>query len=141
MQTSKKIKFGYFGGLILAVICFITFSSEASAQNSATEPIVLSVVDELPIPPGGMEAMHAYFNKNMRYPELAKEKGTEGTVVATFNVQIDGSLTDIELLRGIGDYCDEEAIRLIKTLDRWQPGKVKGEPVVTRMRIPVRFML
>jgi len=141
MQTSKKIKVGYFGGLILAVICSMIFSSESSAQNSITEPIVLTVVDELPIPPGGMEAMHAYFNKNIRYPELAKEKGTEGTVVATFNVQIDGTLTDIELLRGIGDYCDEEAIRLIKTLDRWQPGKIKGEPVVTRMRIPVRFML
>jgi protein TonB len=72
---------------------------------------------------------------------VAKDKGIEGTVVATFLVQKDGSLTDVEILRGIGGYCDEEAVRLIKSMEKWLPGKVKSEPVITRMRIPIRFKL
>ena len=119
----------------------LAFPPNAKAQTSALEPGVMTEVDGQPLPPGGMDGMYDYFSKNMKYPELAKEKGIEGTVVTTFLVQTDGSISDVEILRGIGGYCDEEAIRLIKSMEKWQPGKLKGEEVVTRMRIPVRFKL
>lgn len=127
--------FGFFAFSLLVYL------PDALAQSSAMEPAVMTEVDERPLPPGGMEAMYSYFEKNMKYPQLAREKGIEGTVVATFLVQKDGSLTDVEILRGIGGYCDEEALRLIKSMDSWEPGKLKGEKVITRMRIPVRFKL
>jgi TonB family protein len=141
MLIKNKIKTSYLASFILSVSFLFAFLLDAKAQSSAMEPGVMTEVDENPLPSGGMEGMYEYFAKNMKYPELAKEKGIEGTVVATFLVQKDGSLTDVEILRGIGGYCDEEAIRLIKSMEKWQPGKLKGEAVVTRMRIPVRFKL
>jgi protein TonB len=119
----------------------LVFLPDAKAQSSAMEPGVMTEVDDRPLPPGGMDAMYEYFGKNMKYPQAARDKGIEGTVAVTFLVQKDGSITDAEILRGIGGNCDEEAIRLIKSMEKWQPGKVKGEAVVTRMRIPVRFKL
>jgi hypothetical protein len=94
---------------IVAFLIFgiLAFPPEAKAQNSAMEPGVMTEVDVRPLPLGGMEGMYDYFSKNMKYPELAKENGIEGTVVATFLVQKDGSITEVELLRGIGGYCDE----------------------------------
>lgn len=141
MQIKNKIKISYLAGFMVSVSFLFAFLLDAKAQSSAMEPGVMTEVDERPLPPGGMDGMYEYFGKNMKYPELAKEQGIEGTVVATFLVQKDGSITDVELLRGIGGYCDEEAIRLIKSMEKWQPGKLKGEAVVTRMRIPVRFKL
>ena len=124
--------------LALVMMCCLP---EAKAQSSAMEPGVITEVDERPLPPGGMEVMYDYFSKNMNYPELAKEKGIEGIVVTTFLVQKDGSISDVEILRGIGGYCDEEAIRLIQSMEKWTPGKLKEEAVVTRMRIPINFRL
>lgn len=141
MKTKTRIGMNYFAGIFFLAFSLLVFLPDAKAQNSAMEPGVLTEVDERPLPQGGMEGMYEYFGKNMKYPQLAEEKGIEGTVVATFLVQKDGSITDVEILRGIGGNCDEEAMRLLKSMENWQPGKVNGEAVITRMRIPVRFRL
>lgn len=137
----NDFKLTFLGALIFGAISFIFLPQESMSQTNPLEPGVMTEVDEQPLPLGGMEEMYSFFKKSMKYPAQAKEKGIEGTVVTTFLVQKDGSLTDVEILRGIGGYCDEEAIRLIKSMPTWQPGKIKGEAVVTRMRIPVRFKL
>lgn len=141
MRNFRNVKSSFLSVTLLSGILLISVLPDVLAQNSKAAENVITDVDDRPLPPGGMDAMYAYFQTEMKYPEIAKEKGIEGTVVTTFNVQKDGSLTDVEILRGIGGNCDEEAVRLIQTMDNWQPGKVKGEAIVTRMRIPIRFIL
>jgi protein TonB len=96
----------------------------------------------MPVPPGGtMESFINYFQENMKYPELAKEKGVEGLVAVSFIVREDGSVDDIAILRGIGGGCDEEAYRLVKESGTWTPGKIDGKAVAVQMRLPIHFKL
>lgn len=141
MKTRNRIKMSFLAGFGFFALCLLAILPDAAAQSSAMEPGVMTEVDEQPIPPGGMDGMYEYFGKNMKYPQLAKDKGIEGTVIVTFLVQKDGSLSDVEILRGIGGYCDEEAVRLIKSMKKWKPGQLKGEPIMTRMRIPINFKI
>jgi TonB family protein len=92
------------------------------------------------MPSGGIDGWSQYLSSNLRYPEEAKEKGISGIVIATFLVKKDGTLYDIEILRGIGGGCDEELLRVIRNSPIWTAGKLKnGEPVNTKIRMPVRF--
>ena len=99
------------------------------------------VVETPPTPSGGMAAWNNYLSENLKYPAQAKEMGVEGTVIAVFVINTDGSITDVELLRGIGAGCDEEAVRVIQNAPNWEPGKQRGQAVRTRMRLPIRFKL
>lgn len=102
---------------------------------------IFDVVENAPEFPGGMEAWYQYLQKNLKYPTQARRMGIEGTVYVVFVVNTDGSIQDVELLRGIGGGCDEEAIRVIANAPKWTPGKQRGKPVRVRMRLPVRFKL
>ncbi|MCH6201012.1 energy transducer TonB [Aquiflexum sp. LQ15W] len=112
---------------------------ETSAQGSGDE--VFDVVDEVPEFPGGMEGWNGFLRNNLTYPTLARQKGIEGTVYITFVVNKDGSVSDANILRGIGGGCDEESLRVIQSSPNWIPGKNKGEIVRTRMRLPVQYAL
>jgi len=72
---------------------------------------------------------------------LARESGIEGTVYVTFVVEKDGSITDVRVLRGIGGGCDKEAIRVVKEMPKWDPGKQRGKPVRVQFNMPIRFTL
>lgn len=91
--------------------------------------------------PGGMKAFYQYIGKKMKYPSKARKMGIEGRVIITFVIDKDGSITDLKLLRGIGAGCDEEAIRVLKMLPKWNPGKQRGKPVKVQMTIPINFKL
>lgn len=92
------------------------------------------------VPPGGLDGWMQYLSSNLNYPELAMKNKISGTVIAMFIVTKDGSISDVEILRGIGGGCDEETVRVIKNSPTWTAGKLKsGEAVNTRMRLPVRF--
>jgi periplasmic protein TonB len=82
---------------------------------------------------------YGYIAKNIRYPREAERLGIEGRVVVEFVVEKDGSLSDVNILKGIGGGCDEEAMRVIKKAPKWNPGKQRGVPVKVRMSIPVMF--
>ncbi len=82
-----------------------------------------------------------YLGKNIVYPAIAKENGTQGKVILQFVVERDGSLTDIKVLRGIGDGCDEEAIRVLKKSPHWTPGIQNGRPVRCTFTVPIAFTL
>ncbi|SIS85695.1 energy transducer TonB [Belliella pelovolcani] len=102
---------------------------------------IFDIVESAPLPAGGMSAWNEYLQKNLKYPTQARRMGIEGTVIVVFVVNIDGSIQDLEVLRGIGGGCDEEALRVIKNAPKWEPGKQRGKPVRVRMRMPVRFKL
>jgi TonB family protein len=108
-------------------------------EPDSTELFV--VVEKMPEFPGGEEALNRYLNDSIHYPEPAIENNIQGTVYIRFIVEKDGSITDITVLRGIGGGCDEEAVRVIKSMPNWIPGKQRGKPVRVAFTIPVKFDL
>lgn len=103
--------------------------------------MVFDVVEQQPNPPGGMSGWNQYLGKNLNYPAQARKMGIEGTVIVVFEIQKDGSIRNVEILRGIGGGADEEAIRVVQNSPRWESGKQRGKAVNTRMRLPIRFKL
>jgi protein TonB len=105
------------------------------------EAEIFTVVEEQPTYPGGEEARMRYLQENIKYPEEAKELGIQGRVFVTFVVEVDGSITDVRVLRGIGGGCDQEAIRVVKGMPKWVPGKQRGVPVRVQFNLPIKFTL
>ena len=91
--------------------------------------------------PGGFEAMAAYIAKSVVYPEKAKAKGVEGKVFVQFVVDTDGSIADATVLRGVGGECDDEALRVVKSMPKWQPATFKGKPVRSKFVMPIYYTL
>jgi len=102
---------------------------------------IFTAVEVSPEFPGGLEAFYKYLGKNIRYPAVARENGTQGRVIVSFVCEIDGSLTDIKVARGIGDGCDEEAVRVLKASPHWRPGKQNGRSVRVAYSVPISFTL
>ncbi|GGI25266.1 energy transducer TonB [Pedobacter mendelii] len=98
-------------------------------------------VDEYPEFEGGMKAWAKYMERNLKYPYRAQEEGVQGKVFVSFVVEKDGSITDVQVLKGIGFGCDEEAIKVIKKSPLWKAGRNKGNPVRVRYNIPINFTL
>ena len=91
--------------------------------------------------PGGFEAMSAYIAKSVVYPEKAKAEGVEGKVFVQFVVEPDGSVGDVTVLRGVGGECDDEALRVVKSMPKWQPATFKGKPVRSKYVMPIYYTL
>ncbi len=102
---------------------------------------VFTIVEEMPAFNGGETELYKYLHDNTKYPEEAKELGIQGRVFVTFVVETDGSITDIKVVRGIGGGCDEEAVRVVKSMPRWTPGKQRGVPVRVQFNLPIKFTL
>jgi periplasmic protein TonB len=98
-------------------------------------------VEQKPEFPGGEKALFQYLADNTHYPQMAREVGTDGRVFLQFVVEKDGSITDVKVLRGIGSGCDEEAMRVIKTMPHWAAGKQNGRPVRVLYNLPFVFHL
>ena len=114
---------------------------EAEEPEEEVVEEVFTIVEDPASPHGGMPAFYKYVGSKMKYPSQAKRMGIEGKVFVQFVVDKDGSLTNVEAVRGIGGGCDEEAVRIIKNSPKWKPGKQRGRPVKVRMVIPVVFKL
>jgi protein TonB len=102
---------------------------------------VVDFSEVMPEPVGGMSAWNEYLSKNLKYPSAARRIGIEGTVYVSFVVEKSGEISNVQLLRGIGGGCDEEAIRVIENSPIWKPGYQRSRPVKVRMRVPIRFKL
>lgn len=102
---------------------------------------VFLVVEEMPEFAGGTVAMQKFIASNIRYPRIASQQGTEGRVIVTFVINGQGEVTNAEVVKGIGGGCDEEAIRVIKLLPKWKPGKQNGRPVSVKFTVPIKFAL
>jgi len=108
---------------------------------TSTKDTVYQIAEEMPEFPGGVEALMDFVGKNVKYPEEAKEKEISGRVFVSFVIEKDGSVSNVKVLRGIGGGCDEEAVRVIKAMPKWTPGKQKGKPVRVNYQIPINFKL
>lgn len=91
--------------------------------------------------PGGLEAWGKFLNDNLEYPRMAKRSNIQGKVYLNFVVDKDGNVSDIEVVRGIGGGCDDEAIRVLKMAPKWNPGLQRGNPVKSRMSLYIHFLL
>ena len=120
----------------------IRFNLATPAEPQHTEAIEpLLVAEKMPEFPGGQAEMHKYIQQNLVYPEIARQKGISGTVAARFVVSKTGQVEQIEVLRGIGGGCDQEAIRVIRSMPHWTPGKQTGKAVAVYFTLPVKFKL
>jgi protein TonB len=112
-------------------------------EEVVEEEEIFTVVEQMPEFPGGVQEMYKYLGKNIKYPEVAKEAGIQGKVYVSFVVGKDGSIDDVKVLRGIpgGKMCDEEAVRVVKNMPNWNPGKQRGKAVKVSYMLPVQFTL
>ena len=102
---------------------------------------VYDVVEQMPSFPGGISGLRTYLNQNIRYPAEAQENCVQGRVVVSFVVGKDGHISDVTVLRSVDPSLDKEAVRVIRNMPRWTPGKQGGEPVKVRYNVPVSFRL
>jgi periplasmic protein TonB len=100
---------------------------------------IFTIVENQPEPNGGYSAFYDFISNNLKYPQRAIISGIEGKVFVQFVVEKDGSLTDIQVIRGIGFGCDEEAVRVLSNAPKWIPGKQRGRPVRVKMILPIHF--
>ncbi|MBR5377736.1 MAG: TonB family protein [Bacteroidales bacterium] len=110
-------------------------------EEEVVEQEIFQIVEEMPAFPGGEQKLMEYVGKNIKYPQIARESGIQGRVFVGFVVEPDGSVSNVKLLRGIGGGCDEEAMRVIKNMPKWKPGKQRGKAVRVSYQIPVMFRL
>ncbi len=104
-------------------------------------PPPIYIAEHQPSFVGGTIAMNEYYKRYLNYPKLAQETGIQGMVYVKFVVEKDGSLSNVTLLRGIGGGCDEESLRLVEEMPKWNPGLQNGRPVRVMLTLPIKFTL
>ncbi|TAF67232.1 MAG: energy transducer TonB [Cytophagales bacterium] len=123
------------------ILILFLFIVGAPLTSKAQKEDIYLVVEDPPEFPGGLENFYKYVQKELQYPAEARNMGLKGTVTVQFVVDKDGSITDVEVLKGIGGGFDEEAIRVIKASPKWNPGKQRGQYVKVRMYLPISIKL
>jgi protein TonB len=114
---------------------------EIPVQAKADDKMVYMVVDSMPEFPGGETAMMQYLATKIKYPFWAQRYNMQGEVLIQFIVNADGSLSDCRIIKGAGVYLDMEALKAVRQMPKWRPGKKKGKPIRSRCVIPVTFRL
>lgn len=167
MTKDHRRKSGVFQVVLLALIFILPLvygcSFETENQEKPIEPIktvelemvveepqpvaevandtVYTVVEQHPCFPGGEKARITFLSENIIYPQEAKDKGVSGRVFAQFIVEKDGTISNVKILRGIGSGCDEEVLRVVALMPKWNPGVEKGENVRVTFTMPMKFAL
>lgn len=115
--------------------------AEPEPPKHEEENKVFDIVEQQPLFPGGPAALMKYLSENTKYPVVAQENGVQGRVTVQFVVEKDGSISDVHVLRGVDPSLDREAVRVVKSMPRWTPGKQNGITVRVNYRVPVLFRL
>lgn len=116
-------------------------TGETKEESSAAEYKIFDSVEEMPSFPGGAGALFNWLDNNIQYPETAKEMGVQGRVTVIFIVEKDGSISNAKVSRSLDKDLDNEALRLVKSMPKWNPGKQNGKEVRVRYSVPVNFRL
>lgn len=124
-----------------SVVIQAPVSSSGTVSEEEGSEVVFVVVESMPSFPGGDAALFKYLGDNIKYPVIAQESGIQGRVICQFVVNRDGSIVDIEVVRSVDKSLDAEAIRVIKNMPRWTPGKQRGKTVRVKYTLPVNFRL
>ena len=140
MREKNAIKsFGEIGKNGALIITTVKHQKEI--DNEPILPDVFDEVDEMPQFPGGMAGMMQYLSSNLRYPQDAREAGTQGRVIVSFIVEKDGSISNAKVAKSTYSSLDEEALRVVSAMPKWTPGKQNGEAVRVKYSVPVSFRL
>ena len=122
-----------------------TRQASANAKNepvaNSSKPPIFNHVEVMPTFPGGQEALMKFLSENIKYPEEAQKQGIQGRVNLRFLITPDGSVEDVQVVKGLDPLCDQEAVRVAKLMPKWIPGKQNGNPVFTYFSLPVTFRL
>lgn len=122
--------------------CMMTLGAQAQVQKGNTAPQdVFDVVEEMPVFPGGMQGMIKFLSENISYPKDAQEKKISGRVIISFVIDKDGSVGEVQTVKPLYPSLDEEAIRIVKSMPNWTPGKQKGQAVRVKYSLPISFSL
>ena len=132
----------------LAALNSCAFDNESlvrPATSIVTEepepPFVGDIIEDMPEFPGGSQKLFDYLMENTHYPEIAEKNGVQGRVVVTFVVEKDGSITEAKIFKSVDQSLDEEAVRVVKSMPKWKPGKYNGEPTRVKYTVPITFRL
>ncbi len=109
--------------------------------QGGSDDAIYTYVQEMPQFPGGDEAFNNFLRRNIRYPQLARQNSIQGRVYVYFVIEKNGTLSDIKVVQGIGAGCDEEALRVMRMMPRWKPGKKQGHEVRIQAQKTITFVL
>ena len=118
-----------------------SINNSLSSSRAGEEEIIYNTVDEQPQFPGGETACMKWLAENVQYPTICMEQGIQGRVIATFVVNKDGSIVDIEIVRSPDSNLSKETERVLKMMPPWKPGRKDGKPVRVKYSLPVTFRL
>ena len=154
-DESEQVKNGVIGGDSLAhvsdteettpAVKSTSKAGEITAERSAPKKVfkgkVYDLVDEMPSFPGGLEELYKWIDNNVQYPAIAIDICIQGTVIVAFIVEPDGSVSNAKLVRSVDPSIDQEALRVVRQMPKWNPGKRAGIPVRVRYCLPIKFKL
>ena len=115
--------------------------SEAVPVTAPEDEPIFTRVETMPTFPGGDPALFKYIMDNLAYPKIAAEKGIQGRVALKFVIKADGTIENIQVVKSLDPACDEEAVRVIKSMPKWNPGKQNGKAVSVEYSLPIVFKL
>ena len=136
MKTRKNVSLK-----VTLMMLVLLFSFTTSTAQTKKNDMLFSVVEVMPQYPGGQIAMMKYIMENMKYPEQAMKKGIQGRVAVRFIVEKDGSISDVKPIHSVHTLLDKEAVRVVKSMPKWSPGKQNGKPVRVQLIVPIMFKL
>ncbi len=116
-------------------------NGKSEVKNAPDENGVYNIVEEMPKFPGGENAMMKFISENVTYPQEARDKNISGRVFVSFVVEKDGSVNEVKVLRSVDKLLDNEAVRVVKAMPKWNPGKQKGKAVRVNYNLPIFFKL
>jgi protein TonB len=114
-------------------------NNQIVGEDTISAPYV--VVEQMPEFPGGESALRNYLSTSVKYPKIALENGIQGKVYISFVVDTNGGISNVKVTRGIDAALDKEAIRVIKAMPKWIPGKQNGQAVRVSFTLPINFVL
>lgn len=125
---------------MMAVLCLMTANAQKTVVSQSKQN-VYDVVEQMPEFPGGMPAMIEFLQTNLNYPKDAKKQKVGGRVLVMFVVETDGSMSNVRVAKKVFPSLDAEALRVVKAMPKWNPGKEKGKPVRVNFALPIVFSL
>lgn len=125
---------------MMAVLGLMTANAQKTVISQSNQS-VYDQVEQMPEFPGGMPAMIEFLQTNLKYPKDAIKQQVGGRVMVMFVVETDGTLSNVRVARKVFPSLDSEAVRVVKTMPKWKPGKEKGRPVRVNFTLPVVFSL
>ena len=123
---------------MMAILCLMTANAQKTVVSQSKQN-VYDVVEQMPEFPGGMPAMIEFLQTNLKYPSDAKKQNVGGRVLVMFVVETDGTISNVRVAKNVFPSLDAEAVRVVKAMPKWNPGKEKGKPVRVNFSLPIVY--